>query len=78
MIQKRIQAKLLTKQAKVEVLLQYWDQVQDRIIAKATKLNDTKTLKMMKLMSDVPIEVREAVLARYVECCKTLHSVAFM
>lgn len=77
-IQKFMKDQIETKDAKVEVLENYWDKMIGLIQFKATKFNDKKVTQLFGDIVLVPFEVRRAMLRRFIKMCRQLHSIAFL
>ena len=76
--------KLICKDSKVEVLMNYWEKMQFQIMAgaapnaaKGRPLDEEARTFAMKLHR-VPEEVRRACLSAYVQACVRLHSICFL
>ena len=82
-MQKRVKDKLVCKDSKVDVLLNYWEKVEFQLMqnaapntAKGRPMDEEGQNFYMKLHR-VPIEVREAVLREFTQRCRKIHSICF-
>lgn len=83
-MQNRMRDKLICKDSKVEVLINYWDKMQFQIMAgaapnaaKGRPMDEEARTFAMKLHR-VPEEVRLALLSAYVQACRRLHAICFL
>jgi len=76
-MQRRIKDGLVTKESKIEVLLNYWDKMFGVLQSQASKSNDKPTNDMCKKLIVIPKEVRYAMLKKYVTQCRNLYTIAF-
>ena len=76
-IQKIFRAQLHTRNAKVEVLSNYWEKFIINLQLKATELNDKKCNELCRQILLVPEVVKQEVLTQWVKGCRDLHAIAF-
>lgn len=76
-IQRRFHNRVLTHEAKTEVLINYWDKLLWKIGIRAKQMFDKVTLRLVNCIIKVPKCVQRAVLKHFVLKCLELHSIAF-
>lgn len=77
-MQKKIKSQIVIRDAKVEVLVQYWDKVFGQLQKKASKSKDNATNKLCKKIILVNKVVQRHILMAFVNKCRELHSIAFL
>jgi len=77
-MQKRIRDQFLKKDAKAEILVNYWDKLFGLLQIRASELNDKCGKDLCRNLIVVPKEVRWAVLRSYVDRCQELNAIAFL
>ena len=77
-MQRRIRDQLVKKDAKTEILMNYWDKMFGSIQVRATALGDKQGNALAGRLVRVPRDVRWAVLREYVDRCQELHAIAFL
>ena len=77
-IQKRLRHKLETQDAKIDVIMNYWDKIYGKMQLKATKNNDKKANLLLKKMVLVSHDVKYHCIRKYIKKCKELHAIAFL
>ena len=77
MIQRRIKRALVTKDAKVEVVENYWDKLFGALLSNAIKHKDTDMKVLCNRIVKIPREVKMRVLTLYVRRCRDLYQIAF-
>lgn len=70
-------ARIATKYAKVEVLLNYWDKLYGQMQLKATSTGDKQANEMLKGIALVPTSIKRKLFIFYIKKCRELHNVAF-
>ena len=76
-MQRGIQQKLQTKDAKAAVLAQYWEQVLSAMIKIAKKKKNHDMIEFTRKVFSIPKEHRSYVLTRFVRQCREKHCLAF-
>ena len=77
MIQRIIKNQLRTKDAKVEVIENYWDKLFGSLLSNAIKHKDTDMKVLCNRIVKIPREVKMRVLTLYVRRCRDLYQIAF-
>ena len=77
-MQRRIRDQFFKKDAKTEILVNYWDKMFGQIQTRAIELKDKVGNDLSRGLILVPKEVRWAVLRQYVDRCQELHAIAFL
>ena len=77
LVQKRLRGSLATKYDKVEILKTYWNKLLGKIYMSAKKKDDQEVLEICGNIIKVPKEVQQAILKRYINACRKVHSIAF-
>jgi len=75
-IVKKMCSKRFMVEAKVKILQYYWDKLLADLSKKSLKLKDKQTRDLLLLLKNVPIEIRVAVLTKFVKHCMLLNSIA--
>jgi hypothetical protein len=78
MIQTKLRDKMITIDAKVEVLVNMWDKILGKITIAAQKQNDALTKNLATQLFLVPKEIRWNCFKLYIKNCRMLHSIAFL
>ena len=77
-MQVRMRGKVLTKDAKVDVLKTMWDLKLFHWLTKATKTKDEGMKHLITLIQKVNPEVMEWLLSHYIKQCRKKHAIAFI
>jgi len=77
-MQDRIRDQLVKKDAKAEILMNYWDKMFGTLQTRASQLGDRQGNDLARKLILVPKEVRWTVLREYVDRCQELHAIAFL
>lgn len=73
-----MRSQIVRTEAKVEVLLMYWNKVFTYLMD-ASKINKDKlTINLVNRLIEVPKEIKVKCLKKYVSKCKELHTIAFL
>ena len=70
--------KIMAFDAKVSVLLVYWQKTIIKLHKRAASTHDKETLKLCKNLQLVPLHVKKKMLSMYVYECRVLYNIAFM
>lgn len=76
-IQKKIKSNLVTRYAKVEVLVNYWDKMIGQTQLRASRLKDKKTSDLCLKIILIPKQIQKAILKNYVTACRNVYAMAF-
>ena len=82
-MQKRIKDKLVCKDSKVDVLLNYWEKVEFQILTGAApntakgRPKDEAAEEFAMKFHQVPMDVRMAIFTEYTQRCRKIHSIVF-
>jgi len=77
-MQRRIRDQFCARDAKAEILVNYWDKLFGQLQTRASELKDKCGNDLCRNLIVVPKEVRWAVLRAYVDRCQELHAIAFL
>ena len=77
-IQKKATAQTSTREAKVDILVNYWDKMIGQLQTRASELRDRKATALCGQIIIVSKCVQRAVLREWVDRCQELHAIAFL
>ena len=76
-IQKHIRNQLMTRHSKVEVLINYWDKMINKMMVQANNLRDQKIIKVLHRIIQIPKFIQRWILTLFVYRCRELYHIAF-
>ena len=68
---------MLVRYSKVTILITYWNKIINQIGNFNIEHKNQKASDLLKLLFQIPEEVRSQVLLAYLEQCRKLHKIAF-
>jgi len=77
-MQRKIRDQFCTRDAKAEILCNYWDKLFGQLQTRASELKDKIGNDLCRNLIVVNKDVRWAVLRAYVDKCQELHAIAFL
>lgn len=76
-LQLKIRSKLEIKNSKVDVLINYWDKMIDKLVKKSEKFGDLHMIHIINQIILIPKEIRLYVLREFVSQCVLFYNIAF-
>ena len=77
-VQRKVRALFASREAKTEVLVNYWNKMVGQLQKKASLTKDKDMLALIGKICIVPAEVKRALLWAFVSRCRELHAIAFL
>jgi hypothetical protein len=77
-MQKKIKCRNVTREAKIDILENYWNKLLGQIHRKNQEVGDKKTQTLLRAISGVKANIRRKALHEYLRCAQTVHTIAFL